>query len=298
MRGQMSLFSRAETAAMRDRTKAKNYSTEREEFRRAQKKRRDWGLAQRYAEKQRRMYGSVEAARAEFARCARERRIPKPPADWTVAAEPAAANPTTTQAPLTSEPGTPQPATLTPTSPAPATIEPMVSEPAPQLPAAMEPAAPAAAPHLPAATEPVVPVPAPRLPAATEPVVPAPRLPTAIEPTPAVTASAPGGSVTPISGSIAEVITPVPALPHDQVDRTRSDARRAIAYPVEPPRAYWSYLATRKRINDGRLAATERFRCSRPRHRKDASQPNRISCLAPDRHKQFHREKRQPQGPA
>lgn len=53
--GQLSLFSRAETAALRDRTKARNYDPERDEFRRQHKIRRDWGLKRRHAEKLRRL---------------------------------------------------------------------------------------------------------------------------------------------------------------------------------------------------------------------------------------------------
>ena len=46
---QLSLFSRADLAKMRDRTKARNYSPERDAFRRVQKRRRDHGKAQRHA---------------------------------------------------------------------------------------------------------------------------------------------------------------------------------------------------------------------------------------------------------
>ncbi|WP_430785637.1 hypothetical protein, partial [Actinoplanes sp. G11-F43] len=55
---QMSLFSRAQTAAMRDWTKARNYDPDRAEFRRQHKIRRDWGLQRRHAEKLRRLRDS------------------------------------------------------------------------------------------------------------------------------------------------------------------------------------------------------------------------------------------------
>src|SRR5690349_7806404 len=60
---QGSLFSRAETAAMRDRTAARNYSAERDEFRREHERRRSWGLRRRHAEKLHRLRegGSVSA---------------------------------------------------------------------------------------------------------------------------------------------------------------------------------------------------------------------------------------------
>jgi hypothetical protein len=73
MRGQMQLLSRAQVSAMRDWTRSRNHSAEREEFRREHKIRRDWGLAQRHATKLRRLHGSVEAAEASYRRQAAER---------------------------------------------------------------------------------------------------------------------------------------------------------------------------------------------------------------------------------
>jgi hypothetical protein len=61
--GQMSFFSRAETAAMRDRTKARNYDPGRHEFRRQQRIRRDCGLQRRHAEKLRRLHESGAVSR-------------------------------------------------------------------------------------------------------------------------------------------------------------------------------------------------------------------------------------------
>ena len=49
--GQLSLFSRAELAGMRDRTRARNYSASRDEFRRDHERRRAWGLQRRHAER-------------------------------------------------------------------------------------------------------------------------------------------------------------------------------------------------------------------------------------------------------
>jgi hypothetical protein len=46
---QLSLFSQAELADMRDRTKSRNYSPERDAFRRDHQRRRDHGKAQRHA---------------------------------------------------------------------------------------------------------------------------------------------------------------------------------------------------------------------------------------------------------
>ena len=48
---QLQLFSRSATAAMRDRTKRRNYSPEKEEFRLDHARRRRWGLKRRHAQK-------------------------------------------------------------------------------------------------------------------------------------------------------------------------------------------------------------------------------------------------------
>ncbi len=55
--GQLQLFSRAEVTAMRDRTKARNYSAEADAFRREHARHREWGLVQRHARKWRRLHG-------------------------------------------------------------------------------------------------------------------------------------------------------------------------------------------------------------------------------------------------
>jgi hypothetical protein len=51
MVAQMSLFSRGDLAEMRDRTAARNYSAERDAFRREHERHRAWGLRQRHARK-------------------------------------------------------------------------------------------------------------------------------------------------------------------------------------------------------------------------------------------------------
>ena len=48
---QLQLFTTAELAGMRDRTKSRNYSPSRDEFRRTQQRHRSWGLARRHAER-------------------------------------------------------------------------------------------------------------------------------------------------------------------------------------------------------------------------------------------------------
>ena len=54
---QLQLFSRSEVAAMRDRSRSRNYSAEGEEFRRAHARHRSWGLARRHARKLCRLHG-------------------------------------------------------------------------------------------------------------------------------------------------------------------------------------------------------------------------------------------------
>jgi hypothetical protein len=72
------LFSRAELAGMRDRTRRRNYSAEGEEFRREHERRRVWGLRQRYARKEIRLYGSTANAAAAYQRRVDE--LTSPPA--------------------------------------------------------------------------------------------------------------------------------------------------------------------------------------------------------------------------
>lgn len=49
--GQLEIFTSAQISGMRDRTRAPNYSPERERFRREQARRREVGLARRHAQK-------------------------------------------------------------------------------------------------------------------------------------------------------------------------------------------------------------------------------------------------------
>jgi hypothetical protein len=62
--GQLQLFSRGQLATMRDRTRARNYSAEGEEFRRDHERHREWGLTQRYGEKRRRLRFAASAQQA------------------------------------------------------------------------------------------------------------------------------------------------------------------------------------------------------------------------------------------
>src|SRR4051812_14657914 len=60
---QLQFFTNVELAAMRDRTKARNYSPEADEFRREHARHRNWGLARRHARKLCRSQGcSTECA--------------------------------------------------------------------------------------------------------------------------------------------------------------------------------------------------------------------------------------------
>ena len=59
---QLSLFTTGQLAVMRDRTAARNYSAERDAFRREHERHRSWGLTQRHAERLRRCRASRSAA--------------------------------------------------------------------------------------------------------------------------------------------------------------------------------------------------------------------------------------------
>ena len=99
----MSLFDRATTTAMRDRTKSRNYSPERDEFRRDHERRRYWGLKRRHAEKLRQLHGDPAPPITPPANDDQQR--PAPPAVPAEAAVP-------TPPPVSPDPaaGTPQPA--------------------------------------------------------------------------------------------------------------------------------------------------------------------------------------------
>jgi len=62
----MGLFTRAQVATMRDRTRRRNYSAEAEEFRREHARHREWGLTQRHARKLSRLHGSTANAAVAF----------------------------------------------------------------------------------------------------------------------------------------------------------------------------------------------------------------------------------------
>ena len=105
----MSLFDRATTTAMRDRTRSRNYSPERDEFRRDHERRRYWGLQRRHAEKLRRLHGGPTPPTA-------------PPDQPLPTPAPPPAVPTAAAAP-TSPPAFPAAAAVpTPTPPVPAAV--------------------------------------------------------------------------------------------------------------------------------------------------------------------------------
>ena len=55
--GQLGLFTKAQLDVMRDRTKSRRYSPEKEAFRREHERHRAWGLVQRHSQKLRRLHG-------------------------------------------------------------------------------------------------------------------------------------------------------------------------------------------------------------------------------------------------
>src|SRR5512138_2746730 len=59
---QLQFFTTAQLAKMRDRTKSRNYSPEKDTFRREHARHRDWGLTQRHARKLRRLHATTVTA--------------------------------------------------------------------------------------------------------------------------------------------------------------------------------------------------------------------------------------------
>ncbi len=85
---QLQLFTSAQLSIMRDRTRSRKYSPEREQFRREQARRRIWGLARRHAEKLSRI--RAEDAELHAPKCAvgpsdSKPASPMPPHSGTVA---------------------------------------------------------------------------------------------------------------------------------------------------------------------------------------------------------------------
>src|SRR4051794_38941187 len=74
---QLQLFTPAEIAVMRDRTKSRNYSPAGEEFRREHERHRAWGLTQRHTLKLRRLHGGTLGSFAPD--CAEEDRTDETP---------------------------------------------------------------------------------------------------------------------------------------------------------------------------------------------------------------------------
>ena len=74
---QLQFFTRPQVAEMRDRTASRNYSAERDEFRREHERHRAWGVSRRHAEKLRRARESSRAA--QQAPAVGDRPRPEPP---------------------------------------------------------------------------------------------------------------------------------------------------------------------------------------------------------------------------
>ena len=184
--GQLQLFSRSDVAAMRDKTKARNYSPIAEEFRREHEGHREWGLRQRHARKERRLQAAAREVAAPPTSTERPAvRVPSPapiPADpprpsMPIAASKSAASPHPPADPLRSQrreipidqrrstdttrpPATrveaSRPADVRPEVPSPTAPQPSASRPVPSRPAPPQPAPPQAAPSPLAALRPAV----------------------------------------------------------------------------------------------------------------------------------------------
>jgi hypothetical protein len=115
---QLELFTPAQLATMRDRTRRRNYSAAAEEFRNAHQRHRAWGLTQRHNQKLSHLYGSTTNASAALRRRADElasRSAPTRTAQPT-SSEPTSSEPTATE-PVVAEPVTPEPVTPEPVAP-------------------------------------------------------------------------------------------------------------------------------------------------------------------------------------
>jgi hypothetical protein len=110
------LFSRAEIAVMRDRTRSRNYSASRDDFRREHERRRSWGLRRRHAEKLHRLRqdGSGSAVRGGGGACPGASASPRPVAlEGRAAPEPVVLEGRAVPEPVTHEGRTvPEPETL------------------------------------------------------------------------------------------------------------------------------------------------------------------------------------------
>jgi hypothetical protein len=126
----MSFFTAAQTAAMRDPTKRRNYSVEAEEFRREHAARRVWGLQQRHARKMRSLHGSTSAAWADYQQRIEELQSPvcAAPAD-DEAGPPARAGFDSTTGTASATPGPALPQTAPPETAPPETAPPETAPP-------------------------------------------------------------------------------------------------------------------------------------------------------------------------
>ena len=88
MRGrQLSLFSAGEVAALRDRTRSRNYCPERDEVRRAHERHRAWGKARRHAERLRQLQDRPRHSRPAGTGQHPPRRAPLTPASESIGGE-------------------------------------------------------------------------------------------------------------------------------------------------------------------------------------------------------------------
>lgn len=129
------MFSRTQIAGMRDRTAARNYSPERDAFRREHEQHRAWGLRQRHAAKLRHTQQHRSAApttpttRNDQTRPASAQRVPARPDQTPQTSSSQAPTPQTstprTAAPRALATSAPAPSTGTPPTPAPTAPEPV-----------------------------------------------------------------------------------------------------------------------------------------------------------------------------
>ncbi len=128
--GQLGLFTRAELAEMRDRTKSRRYSPEKEAFRREHERRRAWGLIQRHSRKLRDLHGGDGIVALTAAMLGRATPACAPPAPQKAIPpnQPSASAHKQALSPLAEQPTEPVPAEPLPTD-EPCPAEPLLTEP-------------------------------------------------------------------------------------------------------------------------------------------------------------------------
>jgi hypothetical protein len=246
--GQIGLFSRAQIAGMRDRTRRRNYSEEAEEFRREHAIRRQYGLAQRHAQKLTRLYGSPAKAAAAIRREVEEltaRAATPPSCDPAGPARPASAPTPVKAEPVKAEPVKAEPVKAEPVKTEPVKAEPVKTKPVKTKPVKTKPVKTKPVKAGPADAKPVDAKPAKAEPAKAEPAKtgPAKTEPAKAKSGETAPADAASAETEPVDhkgvGEAAEVSTPSRSRRFRSDNISRCAPRRARSARPERRRPGW-----------------------------------------------------------